>query len=66
MRTIDADELKREICSSQFIRGILACKSESDVYYALAMKIDKQPTVSQRHKKVERPLEWIARNQSSL
>lgn len=65
MRTIDADRLKRDLCNSQSIRGLLSCTSESDMYYLLKKVIDKQPTVG-KMKKVEKPLDWIARNQSGL
>ncbi len=66
MRTIDADNLKRDLCNSQSIRGILSCTSEREMYYILKRAIDEQPTVSQRRKKVEKPLDYIARNSSGL
>ena len=65
MRTIDADRLERDLCNSHSIRGLLSCTSESDMYYLLKKAIDKQPTVG-KMKKVEKPLDWIARNQSGL
>ena len=36
------------------------------MYYILKMAIDKQLTVGKRAKKVEKPLDWIARNSSGL
>ena len=66
MRTIDADRLERDLCNSHSIRGLLSCTSESDMYYLLKMAIDKQPTVGKRAKRVEKQLDWIARNQSGL
>lgn len=65
MRTIDANRLERDLCNSLSIRGLLSCTNESDMYYLLKMAIDKQPTVGKRTKK-EKPLDWIARNQSGL
>lgn len=66
MRTIDADRLKRDLCNPQSIRCLLSCTNEKDMYYALKRQIDEQPTVRQRNKKVEKQLDWIARNSSGL
>lgn len=43
-RPIDADALKKELYQQWFMDILLAKKNGEDIFYALAQKIDKQPT----------------------
>lgn len=45
MRLIDADELKKELYQQWFMDILLTQRNSEDMFYALAQKIDKQPTV---------------------
>lgn len=44
MRLIDADELKKELYQQWFMDILLTQRNSEDMFYALAKKIDKQPT----------------------
>lgn len=43
-RLIDADSLKKELYQQWFIDILLTQTSSDDMFYALAQKIDQQPT----------------------
>lgn len=44
MRLIDADELKKELYQQWFMDILLTQRNSEDMFYALAQKIDVQPT----------------------
>lgn len=44
MRLIDADELKKELYQQWFMDILLTQRNSEDMFYALAQKIDSQPT----------------------
>ena len=44
MGLIDADELKKELYQQWFMDILLTQRSSEDMFYALAQKIDAQPT----------------------
>lgn len=44
MRLIDADELKKELYQQWFMDILLTQRNSEDMFYALAQKIDAQPT----------------------
>lgn len=44
MRLIDADELKKELYQQWFMDILLTQRNSEDMFYALAQKIDEQPT----------------------
>lgn len=44
MRLIDADELKKELYQQCFMDILLRQRNSEDIFYALAQKIDEQPT----------------------
>ena len=44
MRLIDADELKKELYQQWFMDILLRQRNSEDIFYALAQKIDEQPT----------------------
>ena len=56
MRTIDADELKKELAKS--INYIFEQKNSNAMYYALTQIIDEQPTVHQQKVKKEEKMDW--------
>lgn len=43
-RLIDADELKKELYQQWFMDILLTQRNSEDMFYALAQKIDAQPT----------------------
>lgn len=53
MRLIDADELKKELYQQWFMDILLTQRSSEDMFYALAQKIDNQPTAYDVDKVVE-------------
>lgn len=53
MRLIDADELKKELYQQWFMDILLTQRSSKDMFYALAQKIDNQPTAYDVDKVVE-------------
>lgn len=44
MGLIDADELKKELYQQWFMDILLTQRNSEDMFYALAQKIDEQPT----------------------
>lgn len=54
MGLIDADELKKELYQQWFMDILLTQRNIEDMFYALAQKIDKQPTAYDVDKVVER------------
>lgn len=54
MRLIDADELKKELYQQWFMDILLTQRNSEDMFYALAQKIDEQPTAYDIDKVVER------------
>jgi hypothetical protein len=44
MSLIDADELKKELYQQWFMDILLTQRNSEDMFYALAQKIDEQPT----------------------
>lgn len=44
MRLIDADELKKNLYQQWFMDILLTQRNSEDMFYALAQKIDAQPT----------------------
>lgn len=72
MKLIDADELKKELCQQWFMDILLTQRNREDMFYALAQKIDKQPTaydveavVKQLEKRIqthERCIEYEKKN----
>lgn len=52
-RLIDADSLKKELYQQWFIDILLTQTSSEDMFYALAQKIDQQPTAYDTDKVVE-------------
>lgn len=53
MRLIDADELKKELYPEWLIDILLTQRYSEDILYALAQKIDEQPTAYDVDKVVE-------------
>lgn len=53
-RLIDADVLKQELYQQWFMDILLTQKRSDDMFYALAQKIDAQPTAYDPDKVVER------------
>ena len=53
MRLIDADALKEELYQEWFMDILLAQRHSEDIFYALAQKIDEQPTAYDLEKIVE-------------
>lgn len=53
MRLIDADEFKKELYQQWFIDILLTQRNSEDMFYALAQKIDEQPTAYDVDKVVE-------------
>lgn len=53
MRLIDADELKKELYQQWFMDILLTQTSSQDMFYALAQKIDEQPTEYDQDRVVE-------------
>lgn len=53
MRLIDADELKKELYQQWFMDILLTQRNSEDMFYALAQKIDEQPTAYDVNKIVE-------------
>nr|DAK62254.1 MAG TPA: hypothetical protein [Caudoviricetes sp.] len=53
MRPIDADELKKELYQQWFMDILLTQRNSEDMFYALAQKIDEQPTAYDPDKVVE-------------
>lgn len=53
MRLIDADELKKELYQQWFMDILLTQRNSEDMFYALAQKIDAQPTAYDPDKVVE-------------
>lgn len=53
MRLIDADELKKELYQQWFMDILLTQRNSEDMFYALAQKIDAQPTAYDVDKVVE-------------
>lgn len=72
MKPIDADELKKELYQQWFMDILLTQRNSEDMFYALAQKIDEQPTaydvdkvVEQLEKKIqthERCIEYEKKN----
>lgn len=54
MRLIDADELKKELYQQWFMDILLTQRNSEDMFFALAQKIDEQPTAYNVDKVVER------------
>jgi hypothetical protein len=54
MRLIDADELKKELYPEWLMDILLTQRYSEDILYALAQKIDEQPTAYDVDKVVER------------
>lgn len=52
-RLIDADKLKQELYQQWFMDILLTQKRSDDMFYALAQKIDAQPTAYDHDKVVE-------------
>lgn len=53
MSLIDADELKKELYQQWFMDILLTQRKSEDMFYALAQKIDAQPTAYDVDKVVE-------------
>lgn len=53
MGLIDADELKKELYQQWFMDILLTQRNSEDMFYALAQKIDEQPTAYDVDKVVE-------------
>ena len=53
MRLIDADELKKELYQQWFMDILLTQRNSEDMFYALAQKIDEQPTAYDIEKVVQ-------------
>jgi hypothetical protein len=53
MGLIDADELKKELYQQWFMDILLTQRNSEDMFYALAQKIDEQPTAYDVNKVVE-------------
>lgn len=53
MRLINADELKKELYQQWFMDILLTQRNSEDMFYALAQKIDEQPTAYDVEKVVE-------------
>mgnify|MGYP005972538253 FL=1 len=53
MRLIDADELKKELYQQWFMDILLTQRNSEDMFFALAQKIDEQPTAYNVDKVVE-------------
>lgn len=53
MRLIDADGLKKELYQQWFMDILLTQRNSEDMFYALAQKIDAQPTAYDVDKVVE-------------
>jgi hypothetical protein len=53
MGLIDADELKKELYQQWFMDILLTQRNSKDMFYALAQKIDEQPTAYDVDKVVE-------------
>lgn len=53
MSLIDADELKKELYQQWFMDILLTQRKSEDMFYALAQKIDEQPTAYDVDKVVE-------------
>lgn len=53
MGLIDADELKKELYQQWFMDVLLTQRNSEDMFYALAQKIDEQPTAYDVDKVVE-------------
>lgn len=53
MSLIDADELKKELYQQWFMDILLTQRNSEDMFYALAQKIDEQPTTYDVDKVVE-------------
>lgn len=58
MKLIYADELKKELCQQWFMDILLTQRNSEDMFYALAQKIDAQPTAYDVDKVVEQLEEW--------
>lgn len=54
MRLIDADELKAGLYKQWFMDILLTQRNSEDMFYALAQKIDEQPTAYDADVVVER------------
>ena len=54
MGLIDADELKKELYQQWFMDILLTQRNSEDMFYALAQKIDAQPTAYDVDKVVEK------------
>ena len=54
MSLIDADELKKELYQQWFMDILLTQRNSEDMFYALAQKIDEQPTSYDPDKVVEK------------
>ena len=54
MKLIDADELKKELYQQWFMDILLTQRNSEDMFFALAQKIDEQPTAYNVDKVVER------------
>lgn len=54
MKLIYADELKKELCQQWFMDILLTQRNSEDMFYALAQKIDAQPTAYDVDKVVEK------------
>jgi len=58
MGLIDADELKKELYQQWFMDILLTQRNSKDMFYALAQKIDEQPTAYDVDKVVEQSEEF--------
>lgn len=58
MKLIEADELKKELYQQWFMDILLTQRNSEDMFYALAQKIDAQPTAYDVDKVVEQLEEW--------
>lgn len=58
MGLIDADELKKELYQQWFMDILLTQRNSEDMFYALAQKIDEQPTAYDVDKVVEQLEEY--------
>lgn len=58
MKLIDADELKKELYQQWFMDILLTQRNSEDMFYALAQKIDAQPTAYDPDKVVEQLEEY--------
>lgn len=65
MGLIDADELKKELYQQWFMDILLTQRNSEDMFYALAQKIDEQPTAYDVDKVVEQLKSESARWQDS-